>query len=463
MGKFELDTYVRMLKAGLNLDTIQQRISVDIQCCQFEPLLQKFVDGYLAKIKGGEIQFNEPPSDELISPLLNLAKSKYERLLRRGFKKEQINFIKIYDGDNDGEKITIPVDPSSYGIREYGTEHVDKVMNDDVEEEEKNYSLIRAMEQKKESTELRDNLYSKPEVIDEIIMSLREIYSKSENDGKKKKKEDGYDESPTSLSNQNDDKFLNKLRVKPEYDESPQPEIFETMGAMQHSITKLDFKRNILIPERMYIVENLFGKDYCEQMIDYLQFKGYEVDFQKRIQESEILAGRIIMRTSLRRKFIDPEVAKIVWEAVKDMVPKKLEDGRELKGIRSKMNFYKYSEGEFFNTHVDGGYRYRDTGESSEYTFIVYLNDDFEGGSTRFCDIDYWETAPKGVRQVNAKQGNVLIFRQPNMKHCGTSIKSGTKYIIQGMVMYGPTSYNRIGRPVGKKPYDFKPMVCDCD
>jgi len=112
---------------------------------------------------------------------------------------------------------------------------------------------------------------------------------------------------------------------------------------------------------------------------------------------------------------------------------------------------------------VDGGFSYKETGESSEYTFIVYLNDDFEGGSTRFCDIDFWETQPKGVRQINAKQGSVLIFRQPKMKHSGTTLTKGIKYIIQGMVMYGPLSRSSFGKPIAKKPYVFQPTVCDCD
>jgi len=200
-----------------------------------------------------------------------------------------------------------------------------------------------------------------------------------------------------------------------------------------------------------------------KKMIEYLQFKNNEISLQKLVQDYEVKAGRFIMRTSLRRKFLDPEVALIIWEAVKNLVPQKLNDGRELRGIRSKMNFYKYSEGEFFNTHVDGGYRYRETGESSEYTFIVYLNDDFEGGSTRFCDVNDWETSPKGIRQINAKQGNVLIFRQPNMKHCGTTITKGTKYIIQGMIMYGPTNYTKLGKPIGKLPYKFTAMGCECN
>jgi len=85
-----------MLKAGLTLDRIQQRISVDIQCCQFEPLLSHFVDGYLAKIENGDISFDAPPSSDLIDPLLKLSKSKYERLLRRGFNDEQVNFVKIF-------------------------------------------------------------------------------------------------------------------------------------------------------------------------------------------------------------------------------------------------------------------------------------------------------------------------------------------------------------------------------
>jgi len=260
-----------------------------------------------------------------------------------------------------------------------------------------------------------------------------------------------------------DEENGNKFRMKPDYPESPQPERIESMRKVYHSLTQLYYESHVNIPERMYMIDNLFSKEYCDKMIEDLQFKEYELKFQKLFQEAEVNSGRIIMRTSLRRKIIEPQVARIVWEAVKNLLPQQLEDGRRLAGIRSRMNFYKYSEGEFFNTHVDGGFRYRETGESSEYTFIVYLNDDFEGGSTRFCDVDYWESSPLGVRQVNAKQGSVLIFRQPYMKHCGTMIKSGNKYILQGMVMYGPTGYNRVGKPIGQTPYVFNAMVCNCD
>jgi len=364
-----------------------------------------------------------------------------------------VNLIKAYDGDTSVNQI--PVDPSTFGIREYGTENKDTVINDSrTDNEETSLSLLRAREQKLESIGLRDEYYNSPEYLEEIIKTLKELYDM---DGDKNR----LDESPTSIPLEDVD--VNQFRMKPDYPDSPEPERIESRRKVFHSMTQTYYIQHVNIPERMYLIDNVFSKEYCDKMIDYLQFKDYELKFQKLFQDNEVTSGRIIMRTSLRRKIIDPEIAQMVWEAVKNLVPQQLEDGRKLSGIRSKMNFYKYSEGEFFNTHVDGGFRDRDTGDSSEYTFIVYLNDDFEGGSTRFCDVDFWETSPRGIRQVNAKQGSVLIFRQPNMKHCGAMIKKGIKYILQGMIMYGPLSYNRLGKPVGNRPYDFKAMVCDCN
>jgi hypothetical protein len=44
---------------------------------------------------------------------------------------------------------------------------------------------------------------------------------------------------------------------------------------------------------------------------------------------------------------------------------------------------YKYLPGQQFKMHRDGSYE-RNENEKSFYTFLIYLNDDFEGGETEF-------------------------------------------------------------------------------
>jgi hypothetical protein len=72
----------------------------------------------------------------------------------------------------------------------------------------------------------------------------------------------------------------------------------------------------------------------------------------------------------------------------------------------------------------------------SYFTFLIYLNDDFEGGETRF----YMPTEDGMVaRGVVPKRGSVLVFPQGNtcsLIHEGSAVTSGTKYVIRTDVLY---------------------------
>jgi len=124
------------------------------------------------------------------------------------------------------------------------------------------------------------------------------------------------------------------------------------------------------------------------------------------------------------------------------------------------MNYYRYSENQYFKTHLDGGYRFTASGDTSEYTFVIYLNDNFIGGTTRYCPQKEWNNQ---IRDVKPVQGGMLVFRQCDMKHCGVTLVKGYKHILQGMIMYGPLKYNKLGTPFGKPPQLFLTTSCDCE
>ena len=61
-------------------------------------------------------------------------------------------------------------------------------------------------------------------------------------------------------------------------------------------------------------------------------------------------------------------------------------------------------------------------------TFMVYLNDDFEGGETDFGDF-----------LVTPKIGDALCFMHSSM-HEGRAVSNGTKYVLRTDVMYKQTN-----------------------
>ena len=82
-----------------------------------------------------------------------------------------------------------------------------------------------------------------------------------------------------------------------------------------------------------------------------------------------------------------------------------------------------------FAPHFDG-YFSRPSGERNQLTFMVYLNEDFTGGETKFYDDD------RGLRfAVRPERGTALIFVHLQL-HEGAAVISGRKYVLRTDVMY---------------------------
>ena len=62
--------------------------------------------------------------------------------------------------------------------------------------------------------------------------------------------------------------------------------------------------------------------------------------------------------------------------------------------------------------------------EASYFTFMIYLNDDYEGGQTTFNHVT-----------IEPKQGTALIF-QHDLEHEGKAVTQGIKYVLRTDIMY---------------------------
>lgn len=127
-------------------------------------------------------------------------------------------------------------------------------------------------------------------------------------------------------------------------------------------------------------------------------------------------------RNNDRIVFDDPALAEQLFVKARALLPPAL-DGWTLSGFNERLRYYRYDKDQKFVWHLDGTVRPNDRLESF-LTFMVYLNDDFEGGSTDFG----WES----VRPV---QGMALAFPH-RLRHQGASVASGVKYVLRTDVMY---------------------------
>jgi hypothetical protein len=127
------------------------------------------------------------------------------------------------------------------------------------------------------------------------------------------------------------------------------------------------------------------------------------------------------------RVMIDDVVrAAELWVRAADWVPKRLGLWQAV-GVNERLRFYRYEVGQQFDWHYDG-YFERANGQRSHLTFMVYLNDGFQGGETSF---EFGKVVPA--------KGTALFFIH-ELLHKGEPVDEGTKYVLRTDVMYERTS-----------------------
>lgn len=135
---------------------------------------------------------------------------------------------------------------------------------------------------------------------------------------------------------------------------------------------------------------------------------------------------RVDMNTRNNDRVIidDVALARDIWARVADHIPN-VHPGRQVRGLNERFRFYRYTRGQRFAWHADGPFA-RDNGEISMLTFMIYLNDGYRGGATRFEDLS-----------VDGQAGMALVFDH-GLIHEGAAVTEGVKYVLRSDVMYGP-------------------------
>jgi prolyl 4-hydroxylase len=133
------------------------------------------------------------------------------------------------------------------------------------------------------------------------------------------------------------------------------------------------------------------------------------------------------VRNNSRVIFDDPPLADDLDRKVRPHVPSRMFGVMAPAAICVNERFrgYRYEPSQRFASHFDGSFR-RNEQEESTLTFMIYLNEGFAGGQTRFEDF--------GV-DVVPRTGLALFF-QHRLRHEGSRVESGVKYVLRSDVMY---------------------------
>ena len=130
------------------------------------------------------------------------------------------------------------------------------------------------------------------------------------------------------------------------------------------------------------------------------------------------------IRNNTRVMFDDPAFAAELYARLDDALPARM-FGMRKHGVNERFRCYRYAQGQRFAPHYDGAFC-RSAHEVSQLTLMVYLNDGFGGGTTKFYDHEC-EVAPR--------TGHALLFQHMQL-HEGAVVTSGVKYVLRSDVMY---------------------------
>lgn len=171
-----------------------------------------------------------------------------------------------------------------------------------------------------------------------------------------------------------------------------------------------------LLENRIITIDNFFTSQECKNYIQLSEKLGYEA--------AKLDTGKVVseVRNNERTFYESPELAKIIFERGKDFFVPKIGNSN-IVGINELFRFYRYEKGHQFKGHQDGNF-IRNESEASYFTFMIYLNEDYEGGETTFLK-----------HQIKPQTGMALIFLH-KLYHAGSEVLEGRKYVLRSDIMY---------------------------
>lgn len=170
---------------------------------------------------------------------------------------------------------------------------------------------------------------------------------------------------------------------------------------------------------KIWTINNFLSKEECNDLISLSESIGFMEAEVSLESGAKMMKG---IRNNYRIIHTDTELAFKLWNKLKENCPAEIDDSYAI-GLNEKFRFYKYEFDQRFKRHIDGRFKRNET-EESRVTFMIYLNEEFEGGETTFDDVT-----------IIPRTGSALCFIH-ELKHEGCAVKNGIKYALRSDVMY---------------------------
>lgn len=171
--------------------------------------------------------------------------------------------------------------------------------------------------------------------------------------------------------------------------------------------------------ERAFSLPGFLSAGECTQLIALAEARGFSAAGVRTVGGPQAMP---LVRNNERVLVEAPAWVALVWQRLGQAALPAI-GAQVAQGLPKDLRFYKYAPGQRFKMHKDGPWV--ESGLTSQLTLLVYLNEDFAGGSTDFREF-----------AVQPRTGSALLFLHDTW-HEGTAVTAGTKYVLRSDVLYG--------------------------
>ncbi len=170
--------------------------------------------------------------------------------------------------------------------------------------------------------------------------------------------------------------------------------------------------------DRVFSIESFATFAECSALIADAERHGFLQAAVRTAKGQQMMQN---IRNNDKAVYEAPEWVGLLWSRLSNVALPVITRQRAC-GLPKSLRFYRYAPGQRFKMHKDGPWL--EGGLFSKLTFMVYLNDGFEGGETDFRDF-----------KVVPKTGSALLFIHDTW-HEGAAVTQGVKYVLRSDVLY---------------------------
>jgi predicted 2-oxoglutarate/Fe(II)-dependent dioxygenase YbiX len=184
------------------------------------------------------------------------------------------------------------------------------------------------------------------------------------------------------------------------------------------------------IDDGILTIDAVFSPAECQDLIELAESIGFEAAAVRSTDGPKMMTN---IRNNDRVVVEDIDLALQMWQRICHLLP--TIDGSIPCGVDSQLRFYRYHPRQQFRRHKDGAVT-NSLGQTSKLSYLIYLNDECEGGDTAFREyyaIDGISHKRESI--VTPTVGMALLFRH-ELRHEGTPVTAGVKYVLRSDVFY---------------------------